>query len=198
MPTDATVRRILDAALELFNERGVGVVSTRAVAERAGVSSGNLHYHFANKEALVRALLARREELTDPVWRFPDGQPSIAGVERMLRANLRIAWQYRFLNRELVTFALDDPGFRLDYAGLYERRIDQLRALLNELVELGLVDLTPAALEAALVSGWVLSENWLVHLQAMGLEVTEERIAEGARLVMAVLDRGAAAQAPLD
>ena len=178
---------------------GVGVVSTRAVAERAGVSSGNLHYHFANKEALVRALLARREELTDPVWEFPDGRPSIAGVERMLRANLRLAWQYRFLNRELVTFALDDPAFRLDYAGLYERRIDQLRALLNGLVELGLVDLTPAALEAALVSGWVLSENWLVHLQAMGLEVTEERVAEGARLVMAVLDRRfAAPRTPVD
>lgn len=188
MATDITTRRILDAALALFNERGVGTVSTRAIAERAGLSSGNLHYHYANKEAIVRALLARRDVLSDPIWVLPDSAPSLEGLERMLRRNLELAWEYRFLNRELVTFTFGDPAFRAYYAGMHRGRIDQLRAILAALAEAGVIDLEPAELNDALTAGWILSENWLVHLETIGVEVTNEQIAAGARLVMRVLD----------
>ena len=187
MATDSTTRRILDAALELFNERGVGVVSTRAIAERAGVSSGNLHYHFAGKQAIVRALLERRDTLTNPVWQFP-APPSLPALEGMLRANLRLAWQYRFLNRELVTITLGDEEFQHYYAAMYRRRIDQLRALLRRFVELGLIDLTPPELDTALTTGWIVSENWLGHLETIGLHVMEDSIADGARRVIRLLD----------
>ena len=150
------------------------------------MSSGNLHYHFTGKEAIVRALLGRRDVLADPIWEFA-AAPSLPALEDMLRANLRLAWQYRFLNRELVTFALGDAEFRGYYAGMHARRIDQLRALLHRLVALGLLDLTPPELDLALTTGWILSENWLTHLETLGLEVTEDRIAEGARLVMRLL-----------
>lgn len=188
MATDITTRRILDAALALFNERGVGAVSTRAIAERAGVSSGNLHYHYTNKEAVVRALLARRDVLSDPIWVFPDTGRSLDGLERMLRRNLQLAWEYRFLNRELVTFTLGDPAFRAYYAGMHRGRIDQLRTILASLVDAGVLHLDSAALDGALTAGWILSENWLVHLETIGVEVTDEQIAVGARLVMSILD----------
>lgn len=187
MATDSTTRRILDAALALFNERGVGVVSTRAIAERAGVSSGNLHYHFAGKQAIIRALLERRDTLTDPVWRFP-AQPSLAVLEQMLRANLRLAWQYRFLNREMVTITIGDEEFQQYYAAMYRRRVNQLRTLLLRFTELGLIDLKPPDLDTALTIGWIVSENWLSYLETIGLDVTEDRVADGARQVMRLLD----------
>jgi AcrR family transcriptional regulator len=188
MPTDDTSRRILDAALALFNERGVGTVSTRAIADRAGLSSGNLHYHFANKQAVVQALLERRRLLTDPIWAVEDGVVSLDGFEEMLRQDFRLAWEYRFLHRELVTFTLADPAFAAQYTRNYRERIDQLRTLLSRLVDEGLLDLSAQGREDALTLGWSVRQNWLVHLETIGVEVTEQQFTAGARLVMKVLD----------
>ena len=46
-------RKLLDAATELIAERGWTAVSTRVVAERAGVAPGLVHYHFDSVQALL-------------------------------------------------------------------------------------------------------------------------------------------------
>lgn len=46
-------QRLLRAAAELIAERGWAAVSTRMVAERAGVAGGLVHYHFASVRALL-------------------------------------------------------------------------------------------------------------------------------------------------
>ncbi|GAB3543526.1 AcrR family transcriptional regulator [Actinopolyspora lacussalsi] len=45
--------RLLRAAAELITERGWNGVTTRAVAERAGVTAGIVHYHFDSVDALL-------------------------------------------------------------------------------------------------------------------------------------------------
>lgn len=47
-----TKQRILDAACFLFAEHGFNSVSTRMIAERAGVRHGTIHYHFKDKKTL--------------------------------------------------------------------------------------------------------------------------------------------------
>lgn len=49
--------RILEAALRLIGERGVGAVTNRAVAKAAGVSLGSLTYHFPSQSDLLREAL---------------------------------------------------------------------------------------------------------------------------------------------
>ncbi|TDP96511.1 TetR/AcrR family transcriptional regulator [Labedaea rhizosphaerae] len=46
-------RKLLDAAVELIVERGWAAVSTRVLAERAGVAPGLVHYHFDSVQALL-------------------------------------------------------------------------------------------------------------------------------------------------
>jgi AcrR family transcriptional regulator len=50
---------ITDAALELFRSRGYEATTMRAVAERAGVSTGNAYYYFRSKEELIQEFYAR-------------------------------------------------------------------------------------------------------------------------------------------
>ncbi|GAA1118789.1 TetR/AcrR family transcriptional regulator [Nocardiopsis metallicus] len=45
--------RLLTAASELIAERGWSAVSTRVLAERAGVGAGLVHYHFPSLNALL-------------------------------------------------------------------------------------------------------------------------------------------------
>src|SRR3954449_11517058 len=50
-----TRRSIVDAALDLFAERGFDGAATRLIAERAGVAQPLLNYHFAGKHELWQA-----------------------------------------------------------------------------------------------------------------------------------------------
>jgi AcrR family transcriptional regulator len=53
------VAALLDAATELYAERGPRAVSAREIARRARVNHGLVHRHFGSKDALVRAVLDR-------------------------------------------------------------------------------------------------------------------------------------------
>jgi AcrR family transcriptional regulator len=58
-PRQARRQQILDAALALADERGLGAVSMRAVAERVGVTPMALYPYVGNKEALLDGLVDR-------------------------------------------------------------------------------------------------------------------------------------------
>lgn len=51
----------MDAAERLFAERGIDAVSLRTINAEAGYSVAALHYHFATRDGLIRALLARAQ-----------------------------------------------------------------------------------------------------------------------------------------
>lgn len=67
---------IIDAARELFVARGVDAVTMREIAKMIGYSPTALYLHFADKEAILRAVcdtdfLALAQELKD-VFEIPD------------------------------------------------------------------------------------------------------------------------------
>lgn len=57
-------RSILDAALHLFSTQGFRSTSTRDIAELAGISTGALYHHFADKELIFQSLLDEYWEAT--------------------------------------------------------------------------------------------------------------------------------------
>jgi AcrR family transcriptional regulator len=64
----AARERILDAAYELFSQRGIRAVGIDRIIERSGVARMTLYRHFPSKEALVLAFLERREERWTKAW----------------------------------------------------------------------------------------------------------------------------------
>lgn len=63
MSKEMTREGILQAALELFSDRGYSGVSTRNIADRAGVSEMTLFRHFETKRDIFKSVL---EELLYP------------------------------------------------------------------------------------------------------------------------------------
>src|SRR5262245_11312938 len=55
---DATRRRIVETALDLFRSRGFDATTTRDIARAAGIASGTLFNYFETKEAIVAQLAA--------------------------------------------------------------------------------------------------------------------------------------------
>lgn len=57
-----TRQRILDAAAAAFRRDGFASVTLKDIAERAGLQTGSLYYHFDGKEDLVDAILSAGTE----------------------------------------------------------------------------------------------------------------------------------------
>ena len=61
-PPLSTAQRIVSAARDALLESGFAALSTRSVAERAGVPLSQIHYHFGSKEQLILAMLRDENE----------------------------------------------------------------------------------------------------------------------------------------
>ena len=55
---DARPQELLEAALELFVEKGFAATRAEEVAQRAGVSKGTLYLYYPSKEELFKAVIA--------------------------------------------------------------------------------------------------------------------------------------------
>jgi AcrR family transcriptional regulator len=62
---EETRMRIIDAAIQMFGERGFEGASTRDIAKAAGVNAPALQYYFDNKEGVYRACA---EYIADNSW----------------------------------------------------------------------------------------------------------------------------------
>jgi AcrR family transcriptional regulator len=64
---------ILDAALDLFSERGFYGTAVPLIAEQSKVATGTIYRYFENKEAIVNALYRREKQLlgTSLLQAFP-------------------------------------------------------------------------------------------------------------------------------
>ena len=85
-----TAERILDAAEDLFAERGYTATSLGDVADRVGIRSPSLYNHFRNKEALYTAVLERL--LTDfsaPIEKLSVGEVTSQEVMDWLEVIVR-------------------------------------------------------------------------------------------------------------
>lgn len=63
----ATREQLLDAAVQVFRERGVGHTTLGEVADAAGVTRGAIYWHFKSKADLFEAMVERAELPMDSV-----------------------------------------------------------------------------------------------------------------------------------
>lgn len=82
-------RRLLSTAADLIPELGWMAVSTRVLADRAGVAPGLVHYHFASLQALLaEAALGRIRELLDGLGQLLEGAATPEELLETMTASL--------------------------------------------------------------------------------------------------------------
>jgi AcrR family transcriptional regulator len=106
--------RLLDAAERLLVEVGYAGITTRRLAEAAGVNNGLVHYYFgSNENLLVRALerfterlSARQREL------YASDEPFVEKWRTAMRYLVSEDATYEKIWLELQAMAWNDPGLR--------------------------------------------------------------------------------------
>jgi AcrR family transcriptional regulator len=165
-PPRDTRERISDASLALFNADGTHAVSTRHVAERLGISPGNLYYHFANKEEIILDLYERVEtELLAVVAPLQQPAPPFEQVLGYLDQIFAHLWKFRFFYRDLTTLLQEVPGLRERYRVLSERTQSNARQIFGAMVDAGWMDADEEQVRLLATNAWIVLSHWFTHCQ---------------------------------
>ncbi len=138
--TPETRQRLLEAAGEVFAERGFRDATIREICEKAKANIAAVHYHFGDKEALYSAVFSFARGCA--VARFDEQVPPTAPAEERLRAFVRAvltrffdegrpAWLGKLVAQEMI-----NPTKALD--SLVNEQIrpnsERLKAIVRELI----------------------------------------------------------------
>jgi AcrR family transcriptional regulator len=117
----AAEQRMVDAAIQCIELVGIEAVTTRKIAEMAGMNSAAVNYYFRSKEALLERALAATTENAIGDWERIITDPAMDPVDR-LRAVLRelLEGVQRFPN--LSKAHLHGPIMEGDFDTVFARR----------------------------------------------------------------------------
>jgi len=160
---EATRRAVLAAARSLFGSKGYSQTSVDQIAAGARVTKGAVYHHFANKEALFRAVHAEVESEAQAraiAARDPE-QPPVDQIVAMVDGYLDAA-----LDEEIRRITLiDGPallGLEPDLPADQRANEEGLRAFIAVAIERGeLVDVDPGVL-TPLIGGLALQGGLLI------------------------------------
>lgn len=137
---DARPGELLEAALDLFVEKGFAATRSEEVAARAGVAKGTLFLYFQSKEELFKAVV--RENLSG---RFGEWNQELEAFEGstpdMLRYVLRMWWERVGATKVsgIAKLMLSEGGNFPELANFYQREVVQpCHALLRRVLQRGI------------------------------------------------------------
>ena len=184
---ERTTTAILDAAEELFAERGFTAVTVRDIAARAGVSHALVHRYLGSKVDVYRAALRRHEtEIVDAAL----GQDDLLEATRLM---LNSAWSEQLRYLRLVAHST--------LHGLSYDRTSGRFAATERLVELAQAaaaagerdadDVDPRFVVASIVAmllGWAATRDWV--LPAAGItDMSDDEFIAAVERVMLDIER---------
>ena len=149
------VKAILDAAAELIVREGVDSLSTRAIADRAGVAVASLYQYFAHKDEIVLALVEQDTAEMDERVLEAVGALEVLSVRAIVTTTMR-AFVEVYLRRPafvVIWWRGRTSQAVKDYCRAHNRRIaDALRRMA---VDRGVLepDTDPAVVELAVEVG---------------------------------------------
>ena len=143
-PRGSTKERILDVALQFFNERGYDKTSLREIAEELGITKAALYYYFETKQQILLELHLRLHALgqgiLDEMDKVENRRDALAAWPRLVDELIDevVANRDLFLlhqrNQNAFAAIVDDPRHQAANEDVEER----FRALLqNQAIPLG-------------------------------------------------------------
>lgn len=160
-----TKDRILEAALRLYNEGGVNVVTTRHIAASLQMSPGNLHYHFKHTDDIIKtlydALSAEFDQLSLQAQQLVI--VNLQSISIFTGKSLEVFYKYRFIFLGFVDIAIRIPAIKKDYEQLNLRRQKEFKLIFKNLVKSGVFrsDIPDAVWSALVTQIFIVGDFWL-------------------------------------
>jgi AcrR family transcriptional regulator len=168
--------KVLEAATNLFAERGIDATSVDAIAAESGVSKATVYKHWADKDALCLEVLVHVHELDEgpPELDSGDLREDLKAFLKYEPSPKKAAIQKRLMPHLIAYSARNEQFGRAWKTRVMERSRDFLRKLLRRGVDRGML---PAVLDEELGVALLLGPMMYRHI--FGSSVDREWLAEG-------------------
>lgn len=187
--TSKNRQRILECALELFNEHGSMLVSTNHIAGAAQISPGNLYYHFRNKEAIILELMRQMVTLWNSrSQELAQQAPSLSLIEQQLEQVFQTVWSYRFIHRELSPILQAYPSVKSFCVPVLQQRQTEITQIIRLFTQAGIVQCRDdSEIEFIATQLLYIPLFWQNFLDATGQEANRENIQQGIQMMKQLL-----------
>jgi AcrR family transcriptional regulator len=184
-PSQQTKSNIIQKAIDLFNEHGTGAVSLNSLADALGISTGNLQYHYHNKEEILRAILEVMFNDWNAVYQQMNTESfTMQALQHTLRINFNLVWKYRFFYRELTALLRNDENLAKRYAIIQKQRLAEQEMLAEQMARAaGAPPRSKTELRNMVLIGWILSNSWLSYVESTGRAVDESAMDDGVKML---------------
>ena len=185
--------KIVDTAIQLFNEHGTKAISTNHIAAAAVISPGNLYYHFRNKEDIIRAIFEQMdaygvEQYQIILNKYPPG--TIEALERTFIMIQEYNWRYRFFKRELTALIMNDILLKERFHATNSQMRDMIRFTIDGGIANGSIKPMGVENKEHFVDAiWLVALFWLNYLEVGGEEVNETTLKRGNDVLRTVLSQ---------
>ena len=165
-----TKESIFLTAVKLFNKLGVNNVTLRAIADEIGISSGNLAYHYKNKQLIIEDAFKRMEAERNAILTGVQEVPSLEKVYDQLVPIYLVEKKYLFLNLDAIHIIRNHPEFAQIQREHIENRIEYIRAVLDLSIATGNMypEKTEGEYDRIAQSQWLLMYFWLTQKELRG------------------------------
>lgn len=109
-----TKEKIIKCSIKLFNMNGLVNVRLQHIADEAGISVGNLAYHYYSKEAIMIKIVNQLTELLDPIIDEKKEFPGLMDFDTQLAKYYHFLIKYSF-------FFIDLLEIKRNYPKLYDK-----------------------------------------------------------------------------
>jgi AcrR family transcriptional regulator len=175
---EARPQELLDAALELFAEKGFAATRSEEVAARAGVAKGTLYLYYPSKEELLKAVIS--QQLSSEIAAGAEQAEQFDGpIAELLREVLSAWWQRVFDSPGSAVFKLVITEVR-NFPEIAEFYLDQVvrpgKQLIGRIIERGIErgEFRPVNVPAAVLSMVLPMVMLCLHKHSLGACVPME------------------------
>ncbi len=183
-----TKDKIVQTAIKLFNASDIKSITTNHIAEKAGISPGNLYYHYKNKEAIISEIFDRMaaEEL---VACHNEQINDVAALLEFFENILSIYWKYRFFRFELSFLLNQDKSLKEKFTSYQNLQISDTEGCLNRFIENGVIRPISSDQISAIAKNTVLILNfWIPYVKATSTSLTKQSVREGMNVIIQTLN----------
>ena len=184
-PRSRTRERVLQVALQLFNDRGVDRVTTAEIAEAAGINEGNLYYYFQKKEQLALALFEFFAAAIIETAERPIANPAdAASYAAYQRGWFQLMWEFRLFYRDGPALRAMAPALRDRLADITQRGQEAVRRVFVLMRAHGFLRATDEDIGILIANLWIVSGYWMDYRGVeQGATLSPEDLAWGLRQV---------------
>ncbi|NOR57751.1 MAG: TetR family transcriptional regulator, partial [Sulfurimonas sp.] len=174
------------SAIELFNTKETLSITTNHIAKHAAISSGNLYYHYKNKEEIIREIYKDMSSTFisfNSFEKIATSENPLKELSYMFDIYGELFWNYRFLMRDSAVLMAMDSELKTMFSKNQEKRISQIEGLLKYLISQDILEGIPndeIPIRAKL--HWFISAYWQVFTSS-STEITKDSIKEAKDII---------------